>query len=108
MSSKRRWPSRVHDCAVLARLTEGARRAGRRGEDSSSQSQSTLDRDDPKAQSLPANLLRSTCSASALDLDAQLLRLRKLFDAHNLYEDDATGTAPTDMDTPMPGSYTLA
>ena len=55
------------------------------------QRQIPLAREDPKAQSLPANLLRSACSASSLDLDAQLLRLQKLFDAHCLDEADATG-----------------
>ncbi|CAL5226792.1 g9653 [Coccomyxa viridis] len=55
------------------------------------QDQGTLNREDPKTQSLPANLLRSSCSASSLDLDAQLLRLRMLFDAHSLYKADPTG-----------------
>lgn len=57
------------------------------------QDQGTLNREDPKTQSLPANLLRSSCSASSLDLDAQLLRLRMLFDAHSLYKADPTGAA---------------
>ena len=65
-------------------------------EESSGHSRISLDRDDPKAQSLPANLLRSSCSASALDLDAQLLRLRKLFDTHCLYDSDVTGAVRAD------------
>lgn len=63
-------------------------------EESSCQSQGTLDREDPRMHSLPANLLRSACSASALDLDAQLLRLRKLFDAQCLYDAIAEGSGP--------------
>lgn len=49
--------------------------------------------DEGRPQSLPANLLRSACSASMdLDLDAQLLRLRKFFESHSLHKADMTGT----------------
>lgn len=53
----------------------------------------SADGNDGKAQSLPVNLLRAVCSGSALEQDAQLLRLRKFFDAHLLHEADATGKA---------------
>lgn len=52
----------------------------------------SLRSDDGKAQSLPASLPRSACaSASAVDLEGQLLRLKKFFDAHNLHEVVPTG-----------------
>ncbi len=52
-----------------------------------------IEEDGGRPQSLPANLLRSGCSASMdLDLDAQLLRLQKFFESHSLHEADVTGT----------------
>ena len=51
----------------------------------------SLESDDGKAQSLPAELLRSSCSASAFEQDAQALRLQKFYDAHGLRGADMTG-----------------
>ena len=57
----------------------------------SSRGHGSLESDDGKAQSLPAELLRSSCSASAFEQDAQALRLQKFFDAHSLPGADMTG-----------------
>ncbi len=51
----------------------------------------SLESEEGKAQSLPAELLRSSCSASAFEQDAQALRLQKFYDAHSLPGADMTG-----------------
>ena len=51
----------------------------------------SLESDDGKAQSLPAELLRSSCSASAFEQDAQALRLQTFYNAHGLPGADMTG-----------------
>ena len=57
----------------------------------SSRGHGSLESDDGKAQSLPAELLRSSCSASAFEQDAQALRLQKFYDTHGLPGADMTG-----------------
>ena len=57
----------------------------------SSRGHGSLESNDGKTQSLPAELLRSSCSASAFEQDAQALRLHSFYDAHGLPGADMTG-----------------
>ena len=72
-------------CASLLRL------AAQRSPLESSRGHGSLESDDGKAQSLPAELLRSSCSALAFEQDAQALRLQTFYNTHGLPGADMTG-----------------